>query len=278
MTYRLSMIALFASLAGGALAQSSSTYVPGTTYQKDNPNYPARNPFYFEGRIDWNLLKITQPGNTWEFMQRGIYRQDDLEDYAGAIADYRQSIALNNLANKTCQLVTAAPPSSGQLDPPPCMFTVRLRLAGLLRAEAPLDAIGFYQEALAIDPLRLGVHAAMAEVYVTMAGQATDAAQVPALYQQAITEWKLELSLSPVTPLQVQVTGDEANNAHVHWAMAEIHEKLVQPSDEMIELDLYLKATRWHSDTYPWRIKLAQKRMEKAQAAAEALKAARSKN
>ena len=122
MTHRLSMIALFASLAGCVLAQSSSTYVPGTTYQKDNSNYPARNPFYFEGRIDWNLLNITQPANTWEFMQRGIYRQDDLEDYAGAIADYRQSVALNNLANKSCQLVTTAPPSTGQLDPPPCIF------------------------------------------------------------------------------------------------------------------------------------------------------------
>ncbi len=278
MTHRLSMIALFASLAGCVLAQSSSTYVPGTTYQKDNSNYPARNPFYFEGRIDWNLLNITQPANTWEFMQRGIYRQDDLEDYAGAIADYRQSVALNNLANKSCQLVTTAPPSTGQLDPPPCMFTVRLRLAGLLREEAPLEAIGFYQEALAIDPLRLGVHAAIAEAYVTMAGQATDASQVPALYQQAITEWKAELALSPVTPLQVQVTGDEANNAHVHWSMAEIYEKLGQPPDQMKELDLYLKATKWHSDTYPWRIKLAQKKMDKTQADEEAAKATRNHN
>jgi tetratricopeptide (TPR) repeat protein len=278
MTYRLSMIALVALLAGGALAQSSSTYVPGTTYQKDNPNYPTRNPFYFEGRIDWNLLKITQPGNTWEFMQRGIYRQDDLEDNAGAIADYRQSIALNNLANKTCQLVTAAPPSSGQLDPPPCMFTVRLRLAGLLREEAPAEAIDLYQEVLAIDPLRLGVHAAMAKTYVLEAEHASGAAEAADFYQHAISELKLELSLSPVTPLQNQVTGDEANNAHVHWEMSEIYEKLGQPSDEIRELDLYLKATKWHSDTYPWRIKLAQKRMENAQAADEATKAARNNN
>ena len=111
-----------------------------------------------------------------------------------------------------------------------------------------------------------------------MAGQATDASQVPALYQQAITEWKAELALSPVTPLQVQVTGDEANNAHVHWSMAEIYEKLGQPPDQMKELDLYLKATKWHSDTYPWRIKLAQKKMEKTQADEEAAKATRNHN
>jgi len=46
----------------------------------------------------------------------------------------------------------------------------------------------------------------------------------------------------------------------------------------MKELDLYLKATKYHSDTYPWRIKLAQKKMEKAQAAEEAAKAIQENN
>jgi tetratricopeptide (TPR) repeat protein len=267
MTYPLAMIAVFSSLAMGVMAQSSSTYVPGVTYQQSNPNYPIRNPFYFEGRVDWNLLKITQPSNTWEYEQRGIYKQDDLEDYTGAIADYQQSISMNNLGNKTCQLVTTAPPATGQLDPPPCMFTVRLRLAGLLSATQPQQAIALYQEVLAIDPLHLGVNAAIAEIYVTMAGQATDQTTVPGLYQQAITAFTAELALSPVTPLQTQVTGDTANNAHVHWELAEIYKTLNQPSDEMNELNLYLQATKWHSDTYPWRIQLAQKRIAKAQAA-----------
>ena len=200
MTHRLCLIALSTSLAVGALAQSSSTYVPGVTYQQTNPNYPIRNPFYFEGRIDWNLLKITQPSNAWEYAQRGIYKQDDLEDYTGAIADYQQSISMNSLANKTCQLVTTATPATGQLDPPPCMFTVRLRLAGLLSASQPQQAIALYQEVLAIDPLRLGVNAAIAEVYVTMAGQTTDQSQVPGLYQQAITALTAELALSPGYP------------------------------------------------------------------------------
>ncbi len=271
MTYRLSMLGLFASRAGVALAQStpatSSTYVPGVTYQQANPNYPIRNPFYFEGRIDWNLLKITQPSNAWEYAQRGIYKQDDLEDYTGAIADYQQSISMNNLANKTCQLVTTALPTTGQLDPPPCMFTVRLRLAGLLSASQPQQAIALYQEVLTIDPLRLGVNAAIAQTYVTMAGQATDQTTVPGLYQQAITAFSAELALSPVTPLQTQLTTDTANNAHVHWDLAEIYKTLNQPSAEMNELNLYLQATKWHSDTYPWRIQLAQKRIANAQAA-----------
>jgi tetratricopeptide (TPR) repeat protein len=269
MTHHLSLIALLSSVAVGAWAQSSSTYVPGVTYQKDNPNYPTRNPFYFEGRIDWNLLKITQPSNAWEYMERGIYKQDDLEDYAGAIADYQQSIAMNNLAAKTCQLVTTALPSSGQLDPPPCMFTVRLRLAGLLRESDPTQAISLYQEALNIDPLRLGVHNAIAEVYASMADSASVPNQATTLYQQAVTEYQAEITLSPVTPLQIQVTGDTANNAHVHWELAEVYGKLNQPSDQMNELNLYLQATQWHSDTYPWRITLAQKRIANIQAAAQ---------
>jgi tetratricopeptide (TPR) repeat protein len=273
MTHRLSMIAMLCSVAVGALAQSSSPYVPGVTYQQANPNYPNRNPFYFEGRIDWNLLKITQPSNEWEYMERGIHKQDDLEDYAGAIADYQQSLAMANLTDKTCQLVTTAPPATGILNPPPCMFTPRLRLAGLLRATQPQQAIELYQEALAIDPLRLGVHAAIAETYVMMAESATDATQVPGLYQSAVTEFKAELANSPVTPLQTQVTGDTANNAHVHWELAEVYEKLSQPSDQMSELNLYLQATKWHSDTYPWRITLAQKKM-----AAAAGKASRNVN
>jgi hypothetical protein len=111
------------------------------------------------------------------------------------------------------------------------------------------------------------VNAAIAAIYVTLAGQATDQTQVPGLYQQAITAFTAELALSPVTPLQTQLTTDTANNAHVHWELAQIYKTLNQPSDEMNELNLYLQATKWHSDTYPWRIQLAQKRIAQAQAA-----------
>jgi tetratricopeptide (TPR) repeat protein len=262
MTYRLFQVALFSSLIAGAWAQPKSPYVPGVTYQQTNPNYPIPNPFYFEGRIDWNLLNISQPGNTWEYMERGIHKQDDLEDYTGAIADYQQSIAMNNLANHTCQLVTAAP--AGPLNPPPCILTVRLRLAGLLSATQPQQAIALYQQALVIDPLRLGANAAIGGVYVAMAQSATDPTQVPGLYQSAITAYQAELALSPVTPLQTQLTGDTANNAHVHWALAQIYQALNQTSQEESELDLYLRATKWHSDTYPWRITLAHKRLARA--------------
>jgi tetratricopeptide (TPR) repeat protein len=236
-------------------------YVPGVTYQNGNPNYPLPNPFFFEGRIDWNLLKITTPSNAWEFAERGIHKQDDLADIPGAIADYQQSVALNNTGNASCQIVTAPLPTSGTLSPPPCMFTMRLRLAGLLRESAPQDAIALYQDVLKIDALRLGVHAAMAETYSGMAAAETDPAKAATDYNQAISEFQAELALSPVTELTTSVTGDLANNAHVHWELAEIYQHLDDSAHEATELDLYLKATQWHSDTYPWRIDLAKARL-----------------
>ena len=240
---------------------TSPAYIPGVTFQITNPNYPQPNPFYFEGRIDWNLLNITTPSNAWEFAERGIYKQDDLQDTAGAIADYQQSISMNNLSNASCQIVTTAIPASGVLNPPPCMFTVRLRLAGLLQQSNPQQAITLYQEVTAIDPLRLGVHAAIAATYVSMAASESVPANATADYNQAIAQYQAELALSPVTELTTSLTGDLANNAHVHWALAAIYQTLGNSTQEASELNLYLEATQWHSDTYPWRITLAKARL-----------------
>lgn len=268
MKTRLILIPLAVAASGFAQSSPQSTNAQGMPYkpgdfQNGNANYPTRNPFYFEGRVDWDLLQITQPGNAWEYAQRGIHYQDDLNDTAGAISDYQKAISLNSLQNGTCQLITSAPANFGQaVDPAPCMFTVRLRLANLLENSDPQTAIGLFQEVLLIDPLRLGVNAMMGETYVKIARQASDDNARSAAYNQAIAAYQAELALSPVTPLSISLTGDLANNAHVHWALAEIYRTLGSDSDQARELDLYLKATKQHSDTYAWRIQLAQKRLQ----------------
>jgi tetratricopeptide (TPR) repeat protein len=254
-------IAVFGIAVSFGQSLPSTPYVPGVTYQTTNPNYPVPNPFYFEGRIDWNLLKITTPSNAWEFAERGIYKQDDLQDTAGAILDYQQSIALNGLANGTCQIVTGPIPTSGVLSPMPCMFTVRLRLAGLLQQSNPQQAIALYQEVTKIDPLKLGVHEAIAKTYAAMAPTETVAANATADYNHAIAEYQAELALSPVTAFTTNLTADLANNAHVHWALATIYQTLGNSTQEASELNLYLQATQWHSDTYPWRIALAKAKL-----------------
>jgi tetratricopeptide (TPR) repeat protein len=242
-------------------------YVPGTTYQSTNHNYPIRNPFYFEGRIDWDLLKITTPANAWDYVQRGIHEQDDLEDTVSAIKDYNTAISMNSLTNGTCQLITSTSTGFGQtVNPPPCMFTVRLRLGNLLKETDPLQAIGLFNQVLQIDPLRLGVNAMIAEAYTNMADGATDAAAQTISLNQAVAAYQAELALSPVTPLSISLTGDLANNAHVHWELSEVYQKLGDNANVAIELSLYLKATQWHSDTYAWRIQLAKNRLAKAQA------------
>jgi hypothetical protein len=190
-------------------------------------------------------------------------RSSALCNSTSAMADYRKSIDLNNLQNGTCQLISSTSTGFGQkTNPPPCMFTVRLRLANLLEDSDPATSIGLFLEVLKIDPLRLGVNAMIGETYVKIARQATDGDARATAYNQAVQAYRVELALSPVTPLTKSLTGDEANNAHVHWALAEIYRTLHQSTDQARELDLYLKATRQHSDTYPWRVQLAQKRLQ----------------
>jgi tetratricopeptide (TPR) repeat protein len=247
----------------GPSTVTPDAYVPGTTYQADNPNYMTRNPFYFEGRVDWNLLKITNPANTWEFVQRGIHYQDDLEDTASAIADFQQAISMNSLSNGTCQIITAAVPNSPNLNPAPCMFTPRLRLAHLVKATTPLVAIELFQEVLKIDPLRLGVNEYIGEVYMSMASTAADTASKNAFLNQAIAAFQAELTLSPVTPATIALTGDKANNEHVHWSLAEVYSQLGDQASQAAELQAYLDASQWHSDTYAWRIQLAKVRLAK---------------
>lgn len=266
---------------GAALAQSPPLnptsippgYVPNVTFQKTNPNYPVPNPFYFEGKIDWAKLAITQPANAWEFLQRGMHYQDDLNDLTDAIADYQQAFALNSLTKGTCQLITAATLVNGvlpsTLNPMPCMFTIRLRLAYLLRETDPATAISIYNEVLKIDPLRLEVSLLIGEAYMIQAGLATTTAAQTAALQNAVTAYKAELALSPVTPQFTALTGDQANNEKVHWELAAVYQQLGQNANAIGELQLYLTASQWHSDVYPWRIPLAQAMIKKMQSNAE---------
>ncbi len=239
-------------------------------YQSANPYYPTPNPFYFEGKVTWEYLGITTPQNAWDYVQRGIHKQDDLEDIPGAVADYQTALSMNSLDNGTCQIVTAATLVNGKLPstltPPPCMFTVRLRLGHLLLETDPDQSIKLFQEVTQIDPLKLDVNALIGEAYVIKAEETNDATEQQAEYQKAIQAFQAELALSPVTPTTIAQTGDQANNAHVHWELAEIYDKLGMTADEKSELQAYLLATQWHSDTYPWRIALAQQKLKTLQA------------
>ena len=262
-TLVLMLIAVFAQ---------NVTYTPGE-FQTSNPYYPKPDPFYFEGKIDWNLLGITQPQNAWDYLQRGIHNQDDLNDIPDAITDYQTSLSMNSLQSGTCQIVTLTTVQSwtvngtvtvpAQLTPAPCMFTVRLRLGYLLQQTNPSMAIQLFQEVLQIDPQRLGVNTLIAETYVIEAQQSTDPTQA---YANAVSAFQAELALSPVTEQSTALSADSANNSKVHWELAQVYEATGQNTLAVSELQSYLQATQWHSDVYPWRIALAKSQIQTLQA------------
>ncbi|MFZ3216505.1 MAG: hypothetical protein WA192_10640 [Candidatus Acidiferrales bacterium] len=257
--YPILIVVALAVMLVSVFAQNG-TYTPGE-YQTANPNYPKPNPFYFEGKIDWNLLGITQPQTAWDYLQRGMHYQDDLNDIPDATIDYQTSLAMNSLQSHTCQIVTSTTVPS-TLTPAPCMFTVRMRLGYLLRETEPSTAIGWFQEVLLIDPQRLGINTLIAETYVIEAQQSTDPATQQQAYQNAVTAYQAELALSPVTPQYTALTADQANNSKVHWELAQVYEALGENSLAASELQAYVQATRWHSDVYPWRIALANSEIQ----------------
>jgi hypothetical protein len=262
--YPILILLAIAGILVAVFAQSGG-YTPGE-FQSTNPNYPKPNPFYFEGKIDWNLLGITTPQNAWEYLQRGMHFQDDMDDIPDAISDYQTSLSMNSLQSHTCQIVTAATLVKGtvptQLTPAPCMFTLRLRLGYLMRETSPSTAIGLFQEVLQIDPQRLGVNTLIAETYVIEAQQATDPPTQQQAYTNAIAAYQAELVLSPVTPQSTSLTADTANNSKVHWELVQVYVATGQNSLAKSELQSYLQATQWHSDVYPWRIALANSQIQ----------------
>ena len=242
---------------------SKDAYAPHKRQEpsrSDNPNYPARNPFYFEGKVDYELLGIDEPADTWEFLQRGIHFQDDLEDYESAKADYSRSLEMNDARNGTCRVIRSVEDLEIR-DPAPCMFTPRLRLGYLLLHEDPGESIRLFEEVLDIDPLRLEVNLLIGEAYEVIAEAANDPAEKRVAYEAAIKAFQAELALTPVG--DPSITPDTAHNAKVHWLLGDVYEKLGEPNDAVKEFELYLAATRWHSDVLPWRIPLAKKRVAK---------------
>lgn len=129
-----------------------------------------------------------------------------------------------------------------------------------------MQAIELFRQVTDIDPQRLEVNALIGEAYEILGDEASDPEDKEAHYLEAVRALNAELALSPVTELTRRLTGDEANNAHAHWNLARIQEKLNNHEEVLFAFDQYLKATRWHSDVYPWRILLAQRRMEQLRA------------
>ena len=226
---------------GGASAQS-----PMDTYeaQYDDPLYSgigsqgalpqqqSPNPvFFFEEKVNWPALNIEQPRTAWEYAQRGIYRQDSLDDLEGAKADYQQSEQMNDRI-----LIVQA----------------RLGVIALLE-NRPDDAIMHLEHVVEEAPYHEGVHLKLAQAY----RQKNDLVK-------AEEELKKELELAPnsqvthfaLAELLFSLAMPEAMNptcASVFGAAKDCRQEAI------ISIDAYLRQARWHSDTQPLRILKAQR-------------------
>lgn len=209
-----------------------------------------QNPlFFFEERANWPALGISQPRTAWEYAQRGIYRQDERENIAAAVADY----------------LKAEEDSNGRI------LIVESRLAYIALKEGERlgkegnntgamacfdEAIERFCRVLEEAPDQQGVHFERGEAYQDKF-KMTDPQDAPARqsgFDQAMQAFQCELKLAP-------------NSQRTHFALAELfmEEGCKQILDDTqcrqgarTSLDVYLRQARWHSDTQPIRILKAQ--------------------
>jgi tetratricopeptide (TPR) repeat protein len=238
-TYLSIVTAIAIAWCGGASAQLPIEYeaqyddplYSGIGSQGALPQLQSPNPvFFFEAKVNWPALNIEQPRTAWEYAQRGIYRQDSLDDLEGAKADYQQS----ELMNDRILIVQA-----------------RLGVIDLLE-NRPDDAMRHLEHVAEEAPYHEGVHLKLAEAYE----QKNDLVR-------AEVEFRRELEVAPNS----QVTHFALAELFFPLAMAGTCASVFAPpkdcrQEAITSIDAYLRQARWHSDTQPLRILKAQRYCE----------------
>lgn len=231
---------------GGASAQLPIEYeaqyddplYSGIGSQGALPQLQSPNPvFFFEERVNWPALNIEQPRTAWEYAQRGIYRQDSLDDLEGAKADYQQSAMMS----KRILIVQA-----------------RLGVIALLE-NRPDDAIVHLERVAEEAPYHEGVHLKLAEAYE----QKNDLVK-------AEEELKKELELAPNSQVTHFALAELFFPIAMPDACASVFGAAKDCRQEAISsIDAYLRQARWHSDTQPLRILKAQRYCQRLTGAPE---------
>lgn len=224
---------------GPAVAQYTAAEPPAPLYAgvdsigaRPEPQ-PERPALYFEAKAPWPALGIEAPRTAWEYAQRGMYRQDDLEDEAGAIADYEAALALDDhLLIVHARLAYLA---------------LERGLAAAKAGQAPeaetalREAVSRYEEVCHEQPERQGVRLRQAQAYLQLwrlTGDAAEAARAEATLQD-------ELSIAP--------TQQEA-----FWALAQLYDQQGRAAEALDMIRRYLAEAAVQGDPYPWRIRAAE--------------------
>ncbi len=199
------------------------------------------NPVFFSlVKTDWPLLGIPEPRTAWEFVQRGMYRQDDLHDEAAAVADYEHALELlEHLAEV-------------HHDPtlPERLLLIHFRLGPIYLHRGEFErAIEHFEVLLHEDPELEGIHREIALAYEGIAHEALEHGEDPGqAVAKAYEHFLQELQVAPNSQrtlyefahflLDPQVQVDGVN----------------QPDLAREMLERYLARAEQHCDTYPLRI------------------------
>lgn len=190
---------------------------------------PAEPALYFEAKASWPALGIDEPRTAWEFVQRGMHRQDELEDEAGAIEDYHAAEALDS----HILLIHAR---LGNLH----LRRGREKLADpAQRASARADleeAVHRYEEVEHEQPHRAGIAARIGEAHHALYELGGEASEADA----ALEAYNRELARSP-------------GHQPTLYAVGMLLRSLGRDDEARPHLERYLDSTERHGDPYPWK-------------------------
>jgi tetratricopeptide (TPR) repeat protein len=190
---------------------------------------PAEPALYFEAKASWPALGIDEPRTAWEFVQRGMHRQDELEDESGAIEDYRAAEALDS----HILLIHAR---LGSLH----LRRGRERLADPAQSASArsdlLEALRRYEEVEHEQPHRAGIAARIGDAHAALFELDGD----PEEADKALLAYQHELARS---------TGHQPSL----YAVGMLLRARGLDDEARPWLERYLASTRRHGEPYPWK-------------------------
>ena len=189
---------------------------------------PENPVFFVEGKVDWLLLEIAEPRTAWEYTQRGIFMQDEMDDVDAALADYLHA---EDLLEEIAERLD---------DPtlPERLLILHFRLGSIYLGRGSYqEAIHEFEILLAEDPELSGVNRHIGEAHIGL-GE----------FEQAFASFQQELHLNPL---------NQKTLYEVAMFLLEPEVQLEGVDQEAVareHLQTYLQEAAFHCDTYPYKI------------------------
>lgn len=234
-----------------------------------DPGQQHENPEFFAiVKTDWPVLGIEEPRTAWEFVQRGIYYQDELEQEEAARLDYEHAIELLEEIAVNLDDITL----------PERFLHVHFRLGPLYLHRGEYErAIEHFEVLLHEDPELEGINREIAVAFEGLAEEALeegDEEHAEEYFQEAWNHFELEFHNAPTSQillyeighfLQLPEVGDlhavDIVNFHAEPRLDEEGNPVLvdKPARALDAYQRYLARAVEHCDTYPLRIMEVQR-------------------